>query len=105
MYLLNCIFVIVCLDCQIKYVLDLINKINFDFENNKIDYKWNVAIFIHSLFIFIYIALFFCFDNKIEFMDRNYKKEIEQENRESDVVYRRNIISSTTDRNVEKYEN
>lgn len=105
MYLLNCIFVVVCLDCQIKYVLDLINKINFDFENNKIDYKWNVAILIHSLFIFIYIALFFCFDNKIEFMDRNYKKEIEHENRESDVVYRRNIISSTTDRNVEKYEN
>ena len=77
MYLFNFVFVIVCLDYQIKYVLDVINKINFDFENNKIDYKWNVAILIHSLFIFIYIILFRCFQDKIEFMDRNYNEAIE----------------------------
>ena len=107
MYLFNFVFVTVCLDYQIKYVLDFINKINFDFENNKIDYKWNVAILIHSLFIFIYIILFRCFQDKIEFMDRNYNEAIERENRDSVVVvvvYRRNNIGSANERNVEEYE-
>ena len=104
MYLFNFVFVIVCLDYQIKYVLDVINKINFDFENNKIDYKWNVAILIHSLFIFIYIILFRCFQDKIEFMDRNYNEAIERENIDSVVVNRRNNIGSANERNAEEYE-
>ena len=43
------------------------NKINFDFENRKIDYKWNVAVLIHSLFALIYVILFLALADKFEF--------------------------------------
>ena len=104
LYLLNFIFLIVCLDYQRQYVLDFINKINFDFENNKIDYKWNVAVLIHTLFILIYLILFHCLEDNIEFMDRCYNEVTQRENRHSDIVYIRNNISSTTERNTEEHE-
>ena len=44
----NFILTIVCIDYQRKYILNFMNKINFDFENNKIDYG------IHKLFFYYY---------------------------------------------------
>ena len=46
----NFIPTIVCIDYQRKYILNFMNKINFDFENNKIDYKWNAANLFNFLF-------------------------------------------------------
>lgn len=67
LYLLYFILIIVCLDFNRKYILNFINKINFDFENRKIDYKWNVAVLIHSLFALIYVIIFLAFADKFEF--------------------------------------
>ena len=50
------------------------NKINFDFEKNKIDYKWNVAALIHSLFPLIYLILYHKLKEKFEFYGNNYKE-------------------------------
>ena len=40
------------------------NKINFDLSNRKNDYKWNVAVLIHSIFLLIHTILFSIFNEK-----------------------------------------
>ena len=76
---------IVCIDYQRKYILNFMNKINFDFENNKIDYKWNAA----NLFNFLFIIIYFSFnalaldtkddDTLFDFKD-NYESSREKRN-------------------------
>ena len=81
----NFILTIVCIDYQRKYILNFMNKINFDFENNKIDYKWNAA----NLFYFLFFAIYFSFsvvalgdkdgDTLFDFKD-NYESSREKRN-------------------------
>ena len=49
------------------------NKINFDLSNRKNDYKWNVAVLIHSIFPLIYFIPFIYFQYKYEFEGDNLK--------------------------------
>ena len=105
LYLLNFILIIVCLSYQSDYVLSFMNKINYDLEKNKIDYKWNVAVFIHSLFILIYIILFRCLNDKLEFMDKNYNQIEHNEHGQPHIIYiRNNNDVSTTERDVREYK-
>jgi len=76
LYSANFILTIVCLSFQIQYVINFMNKINFDFENKKIDYKWNVMVLIYNLFFMLYFILLFNFKDKFEFMDFNYNKTL-----------------------------
>jgi len=70
-YLVYFIIIIVCLDYHRKYVTNFMNKINFDLTNHKNDYKWNVAVLIHSLFAEIYAILYFALEDKFEFNNGN----------------------------------
>jgi len=70
-YLVYFIIIIVCLDYHRKYVTNFMNKINLDLTNNKNDYKWNVAVLIHSLFAGIYVILYFILEDKFEFNNSN----------------------------------
>ena len=45
-YLLYFIFISICLDIHLKYITNFMNKINFDFERKKNDFKWNMIILI-----------------------------------------------------------
>ena len=100
--LINFILIIVCLDYQRKYVINFMNKMNFDFEKNKIDYKWNVAALIHSLFPLIYLILYHKLKEKFEFYGNNYKES----NALSSSSGNQNNISrfnNTTDPNINEY--
>ena len=66
-YFIYFILIIVCLGFQTQYVITFMNKINFDFENNKNDYKWNVAVFLHFFFYVAYIIIYRIIENKFEF--------------------------------------
>ena len=72
LYFAYFIIILVCLDYQRKYIINFMNKINLDLTNNKNDYKWNVAVLIHSLFAMIYVILFFGFEDKLEFNNSDY---------------------------------
>ena len=95
LYLLYFILIIVCLDFNRKYVLNFLNKINIDYKNRKIDYKWNVAVLFHSLFALIYVISYLIFEEKFEFYRHNYN-DVSSSNRNkkrniSDIViYNRN---------------
>ena len=61
------ILIIVCLGFHREYVITFMNKINFDFEKNKNDYKWNVAVLLHFFFYAAYVIIYFSLENKFEF--------------------------------------
>ena len=70
-YFIYFIIILVCLDYHRKYITNFMNKINFDLTNNKNDYKWNVAVLIHSLFAGIYVILYGFLEDKFEFNNSN----------------------------------
>ena len=53
-YLLNIIFIIICLIIHDKYITNFLNKINLDFQKEKNDFKWNLIILIYQI---LYIVL------------------------------------------------
>ena len=55
-YLLNFIFIIICLNIHVKYITNFMNKINLDFQREKNDLKWNLVILIYKIFL-IFIPL------------------------------------------------
>ena len=55
------------------------NKINLDLEKQKIDYKWNAATIINSLFIIVYILVYFCLEDKFEYEDSDYNQVFSEE--------------------------
>ena len=72
-YCIYFIIISVCLDCHRLYVENFMNKINFDFEKQKNDYKWNVAVLMHYIFSAFYILIYFP-------LNENYKKIFEFNN-------------------------
>ena len=66
-------------------------KINFDLSNRKNDYKWNVAVLIHSIFLFIYFPLYINLEKKYEFYYNNIKF-IFNSNREKNYSNSTNVI-------------
>ena len=72
---INFILEIVCLDYQRNYISNFMNKINFDLEKQKNDYKWNVAVLIHSLFLILNVILYVLLKKEyFEFNDSDYNK-------------------------------
>ena len=51
-FLLQIIFVIICLNHHVKYITNFINKINLDFEKDKNGFKWNLIILLYPYIIF-----------------------------------------------------
>ena len=51
-----------CLHINITYVALFLNKINYDFVNNKHDYAWNILLTLLGLIFSIYFFLFWCLD-------------------------------------------
>jgi len=85
------------------------NKINFDFEKNKIDYKWNVAILIHSFFPFVYLFLFNVFEDNLEFKSSEYNsvinnEKIKNENKDKISIYKPKDNNEDTDRTSINYK-
>ena len=86
------------------------NKINFDFEKNKIDYKWNVAILIHSFFPFVQFFLFNIFEDNLEFKSSEYNsvinnEKIKNENKDKISIYKSKDNNEDTDRTSINYKN
>ena len=63
-YLLQIIFVIICLNHHVKYITNFINKINLDFEKDKNDFKWNLIILLYLVISIPYLLIMsFIIDN------------------------------------------
>ena len=60
-------------------IKDFMNKINFDLEKQKIDYKWNAATIINSLFIIVYVLVYFCLEDKFEYEDSDHNQVFSEE--------------------------
>ena len=56
-YLLQIIFVIICLNHHVKYITNFINKINLDFEKDKNDFKWNLIILLYLVVSIPYLLI------------------------------------------------
>ena len=79
------------------------NKINFDLTNNKNDYKWNVAVLIHFFFAGIYVILYFAFEDKFEFNNRNHSSSSKENlKRKSSYISRFSNESSGNERQIEE---
>ena len=52
-YLLNLIFIIICLSIHVKYITNFMNKINLDFQREKNDFKWNLIILIYQILLVV----------------------------------------------------
>ena len=103
LYLVYFIIIIVCLDYHRKYITNFINKINFGLTNNKNDYKWNVAVLIHSLFGGIYAILIFVFNEEFEFKNSNYNNDSSSRIRRrnfSDIVIQYNNNNENNERQI-----
>ena len=87
--LLNCLYfiiIMVCLDYHRVYVKNFMNKINYDLEKQKNDYKWSVAVLMHYIFAAFYIVIYFTLKKNFEFEDINYYK-IPSTNRDININY------------------
>ena len=56
-FLLQIIFVIICLNHHVKYITNFINKINLDFEKDKNDFKWNLIILLYLVVSIPYLLI------------------------------------------------
>ena len=101
LYIVNLALIIVCLDYQKEYVINLINKINFDFQNKKIDSKLNIADSIFYLFCITYFIIFLIFEQNIEYNGLNYYKKNEITSRDikidKQIKNSNNIINNDDD--------
>lgn len=102
------------------------NKINFDLERQKVDYKWDVVVLINILFIIVYIIYFCCSNEKndtyhnrviseitesstekklreeIEDENKKLKEKIDELNKDKILVLASNRDSSTKNNNLDK---
>ena len=61
------IILIICLDIQDKFIINFMNKINFDFQREKIDYKWNYFLLLFSFLFWIIIKIFLNIEEPFEY--------------------------------------
>ena len=62
-YLLNIIFIIICLSIHVKYIMNFMNKINLDFQREKNDLKWNLVILIYKFFLILIPLMIYLLNN------------------------------------------
>ena len=72
----NLIIIIIYFDINIKYIQSIMNKINKDFENNKINYIWTLFLIIFNTFYLVFyiciiLYVFMIGDNSLYNLDSN----------------------------------
>lgn len=67
-YIINFIFISICLGIHVKYITRFMNKINLDFEREKNDFKWNFIILMYYIFFLVIPSIIYLED----YFDKNY---------------------------------
>ena len=85
------IILIICLDIQDKFIINFMNKINFDFQREKIDYKWNYFLLLFSFLFWIIIKIFLNIEEPFEY---ELSENIQSESLKINISNLFNIIKS-----------
>ena len=97
--LVNIVIIIICLSFHVKYIKNYMNKINIDFEKDKNDFKWNVAVLIFWLISGVYIAPGSNGEKKFDLYDETQEKIVQEPQNESD----KNKNKEEIDQNIIKF--